>query len=170
MFSGFGLSLVSAASLHWAVRYHFTTAVEWMKCACVKSLLCKCEFWYELLLSLSLTDFLKEMIAQTFSYPLRVLRTGYGLDGRGLIPCGSEKSFSTSLRPHRLWGFLVSCTVAAWGFFIWRKAYCLPPSSAEVKNPWSYTSATLFVFMTCSLIKHRDKYSVILKALRKPRQ
>jgi hypothetical protein len=31
-----------------------------------------------------------------------------------------------------------------------------PPSSAEVKNVWSYTSTPQYVFMVWSLVKHRD--------------
>jgi hypothetical protein len=31
-----------------------------------------------------------------------------------------------------------------------------PPSSAEVKNVWSYTSAPQYTFMAWCLVKHRD--------------
>jgi hypothetical protein len=33
-----------------------------------------------------------------------------------------------------------------------------PPSSAEVKNAWTYNSAPLFVFMAWCLIKHRMRF------------
>jgi len=31
-----------------------------------------------------------------------------------------------------------------------------PPSSAEVKNAWSYTSTPQYVFVALCLVKHRD--------------
>jgi hypothetical protein len=34
-----------------------------------------------------------------------------------------------------------------------------PPSSAEVKNAWSYTSIPLYVFMAWCLVKHRDNFT-----------
>jgi hypothetical protein len=34
-----------------------------------------------------------------------------------------------------------------------------PPSSAEVKNAWSYTSTPLYVFMAWCLVKHRDNFT-----------
>jgi hypothetical protein len=35
----------------------------------------------------------------------------------------------------------------------------LIPSSAEVKNAWSYTSSPKYVFMAWCLVKHRDKFT-----------
>jgi hypothetical protein len=37
-----------------------------------------------------------------------------------------------------------------------READHLPPSSAEVKNVWSYTSTPQHVFMAWCLVKQRD--------------
>jgi hypothetical protein len=37
-----------------------------------------------------------------------------------------------------------------------READHSPPSSAEVKNAWSYTSTPQYVFMAWCLVKHRD--------------
>jgi hypothetical protein len=34
-----------------------------------------------------------------------------------------------------------------------------PPSSAEVKNAWSYTSIHQYVFMGWCLVKHRDNFT-----------
>jgi hypothetical protein len=34
-----------------------------------------------------------------------------------------------------------------------------PPSSAKVKNAWSYTSTSLYVFMVWHLSKHRDDFT-----------
>jgi hypothetical protein len=37
-----------------------------------------------------------------------------------------------------------------------------PPSSAEVKNEWSYTSTPQYAFMTWCLVKHRDNFTFYL--------
>jgi hypothetical protein len=36
-----------------------------------------------------------------------------------------------------------------------------PPSSAEVKNAWSYTSTPQYVFMAWCLVKHRDNFTFL---------
>jgi hypothetical protein len=38
-----------------------------------------------------------------------------------------------------------------------------PPSSAGVKNAWSYTPTPQYVFMALYLIKHRDNFSFIFR-------
>jgi hypothetical protein len=38
-----------------------------------------------------------------------------------------------------------------------------PPSRAEVKNAWSYTSAPLFIFVEWYLVKSRDNFTRIAK-------
>jgi hypothetical protein len=40
-----------------------------------------------------------------------------------------------------------------------READHSPPSSAEVKNAWSYTSTPQYVFMAWCLAKHRDNFT-----------
>jgi hypothetical protein len=40
-----------------------------------------------------------------------------------------------------------------------READHSPPSNAEVKNAWSYTSTPQYVFMTWCLVKHRDNFT-----------
>jgi hypothetical protein len=35
-----------------------------------------------------------------------------------------------------------------------------PPCSAKVKNTWSYTSTSQYVFVTWCLLKHRDNFSL----------
>jgi hypothetical protein len=40
-----------------------------------------------------------------------------------------------------------------------READHSPPSSAEVKNAWSYTSTLQYAFMAWCLVKHRDNFS-----------
>jgi hypothetical protein len=37
-----------------------------------------------------------------------------------------------------------------------------PPSSADVKNAWSYTSIPQYVFMAWCLVKHRDNFAFTL--------
>jgi hypothetical protein len=36
-----------------------------------------------------------------------------------------------------------------------------PPSSAEVKNEWSYTSTPQYVFMAWCLVKHTDNFTLL---------
>jgi hypothetical protein len=43
-----------------------------------------------------------------------------------------------------------------------READHSPPSSAEVKNAWSYTSTPQYVFMAWCLVKHRDNFTFTL--------
>jgi hypothetical protein len=43
-----------------------------------------------------------------------------------------------------------------------READHSPPSNAEVKNAWSYTSTPQYVFMTWCLVKHRDSFTFTL--------
>jgi hypothetical protein len=38
-----------------------------------------------------------------------------------------------------------------------READHIPPSKADVKNVWSCTSTSTYIFMTWYLVKHRDK-------------
>jgi hypothetical protein len=40
-----------------------------------------------------------------------------------------------------------------------READQSPPSSAEIKNAWSYFSNTQYVFMAWCLVKHRDNFT-----------
>jgi hypothetical protein len=46
-----------------------------------------------------------------------------------------------------------------------READHSPPSSAEVRNAWSYTSSPQYVFMAWCLVKHRDNFIFILLKL-----
>jgi hypothetical protein len=43
-----------------------------------------------------------------------------------------------------------------------READHSPPSNAEVKNAWSYTSTPHYVFMAWYLVKHRDSFTFTL--------
>jgi hypothetical protein len=43
-----------------------------------------------------------------------------------------------------------------------READHSPPSSVEVRNAWSDTSTSQYVFMECCLVKHRDNFTLSL--------
>jgi hypothetical protein len=60
-------------------------------------------------------------------------------------------------RPDRLWGPPVSYQWGTGGCFLGvkREADHSPPSSAEVKNLWSYTSTPSHDFMAWYFVKHR---------------
>jgi hypothetical protein len=36
-----------------------------------------------------------------------------------------------------------------------------PPSCAEVKNAWNYTSTLAYVFMACYKVKHKDNFTFL---------
>jgi hypothetical protein len=42
-----------------------------------------------------------------------------------------------------------------------READHSPPSSAEVKNAWSYTFSPQYTFMAWCLVKHRDYFTLL---------
>jgi len=63
--------------------------------------------------------------------------------------------FSSPPRPDRLWG---PPRLSTGGFYLGttrpeREADHSPPSSAEVRNAWSYTSTSQYVFMAWCLVK-----------------
>jgi len=59
-----------------------------------------------------------------------------------------------------------SCTLGNGGSFPGgklpgREADHSPPSNADVKNAWRYTSTSEYVFMAWCLIKHRDNFALL---------
>jgi hypothetical protein len=66
-------------------------------------------------------------------------------------------AFLSSLLSNVYWGAL-SLGVKRPG----READHSRPSSAEVKNTWSYTSTPRYVFMTWCLVKHGDNFTFTL--------
>jgi len=46
-----------------------------------------------------------------------------------------------------------------------READHSPPSSAQVKNVWSYTSTPQYAFMEWCLVKHRGNFTFTLRLL-----
>jgi hypothetical protein len=102
------------------------------------------------------------------------LALGYGLDDRGSrirFPAGSG-NFSLHHRVQKCSGVHTpSCPMDTRGSFPGlkrpgREADHSPPSSAEVKNAWSYTSTPLYVFMAWCLVKHRDNFIFTFITLR----
>jgi len=75
-------------------------------------------------------------------------RLGYGLDDHGLIPGRGNNAilFSAPPRPDRFWAppqppiHWIPVALSPWIKHPEREADRPPPSSAEVKNAWSYTS------------------------------
>jgi hypothetical protein len=51
-------------------------------------------------------------------------------------------------------------TLSLWVKRPGREADHSPPSSAEVKNAWSYTSTLHYVFMAWCLVKQRDNFTL----------
>jgi hypothetical protein len=86
---------------------------------------------------------------------------GYGLDYRGSrvrFPAGAG-NFSLHHRVQNVsGGQSASYPMGTRGLFPWGYTG-RPPSSAEVKNAWSYTSIPQYVFMAWCLVKHRDNFT-----------
>jgi hypothetical protein len=91
---------------------------------------------------------------------------GYGLDERSSIP-GRATASAQALGPTKLPIQRVPQTLSPGVKGPEREADHSPPSSAEVKNPWSYTSALQYVFMAWYLIKHRDNFTFTLNICNK---
>jgi hypothetical protein len=87
------------------------------------------------------------------------IATGYGLDGGGVgvrVPVGA-KSFISLRRPDRFWGppSLLSNSYGGFSPEVkrpGREADRLPPTRAEVKKTWIYTSTPPYVLMAQYLI------------------
>jgi hypothetical protein len=95
---------------------------------------------------------------------------GYGLDDRGSIPdIGNDGIFFYSPpRPHWPWGSPSLLTNGYWGFLPrGREADHSPPSHGKVKNAWSCTSTSQYVFMTWHLVTHRDSFVCCLLTILK---
>jgi len=77
----------------------------------------------------------------------------------GSIPGRGWEYFSSPPRLDRLWGPPSLLSNGYQGFFPWgvtrpgRETDNLPPSSAEVKNAWSYPSTSQYAFMAYCSIK-----------------
>jgi hypothetical protein len=79
------------------------------------------------------------------------IATGYGLDGWGVgvrVPVGA-RMVTSPCRPDRLWVPLRLLSNVYWGPSpgLGREADRSPPSNAEVKRTWVYTTTPPYVFM-----------------------
>jgi hypothetical protein len=101
------------------------------------------------------------------------IATGYGLDDEGVgvrVPMWA-RIFTSPFRPDRLWGpfrLLSNGYNGALSPGVKRpgsEADHSPPTSAEVKKMWVYTSTPTSVFIAQCLVKHRDKFTSILLPL-----
>jgi hypothetical protein len=79
----------------------------------------------------------------TLEEPEQLNRYSYGLDDRGSVPGRSNRFFSIQQCPDRLWG----PSSLLYSGYRGLKADHSPPSSADVKNAWIYTSTPPYVFM-----------------------
>jgi hypothetical protein len=95
---------------------------------------------------------------------------GYGMDDRGSrvrFPAGAG-NFSLHHRVQNGSGAQpASYPMTTGGLFLGikvpgREADFSPPSSAEVKNAWSYTSTHQYVFMAWCLVKQTDNFTFTL--------
>jgi hypothetical protein len=84
---------------------------------------------------------------------------------RDSIPGGGCKFFFSPPRPDRLWSPTqppIEWVIGALSLRVkqpGREADRSPPSSAEVKNAWSYTSTPQYTFMAWCLVKHKDDFT-----------
>jgi hypothetical protein len=85
------------------------------------------------------------------------------------FPLGAVMGFfSSSLCLDRLWGPPILLPSRYRGLLLLgvkrsgREADHLSPSSAEVKDVWSYTSTPQYVFMAWCLVNHRDNFAFTL--------
>jgi hypothetical protein len=92
---------------------------------------------------------------------------GYGLDDRGSrvrFPAGAGNFLLTTVsrtalgptQPPIQW---VTGALSLGVKRLGREADHSPPSCAEVKNAWSYTSTPQYVFVAWCLVKHRDNFT-----------
>jgi hypothetical protein len=87
---------------------------------------------------------------------------GYELDYRGSrirLPAGAGNFFLHHRVQNSSGAHSASYPMGTGGSFPGGKADHSPPSSAEVKNEWSYISTPQYVFMAWCLVKHRDNFT-----------
>jgi hypothetical protein len=80
-----------------------------------------------------------------------------------LIPGRGWEFFSSPPRPDRFWGPSSFPSNGCQGSFPVGETDHSSPSSAEVKNAWSYNSTPQYAFMVlCSVeAKHKDKFALL---------
>jgi hypothetical protein len=96
-----------------------------------------------------------------------ILEPGYGLDDRGFESWQGLGIFlftitsRTALRPSQPPIQWVPGDLSLRVKWPEGKTDHSPPSSAEVKNAWRYTSTPQYVFMSWCLVKHRDNFTLL---------
>jgi hypothetical protein len=75
--------------------------------------------------------------------------------------------FRTALGPTQSPIQLVPGAVSLRVKWLGREADHSPPSSAEVKNAWSYTPLPQYIFMAWCLVKHRDSFTFYIYVIMK---
>jgi hypothetical protein len=102
-------------------------------------------------------------LSESYKNDLFISCIGYGLDDRGSFPGrGSDWIVSSPPRPDQFWSPSTLLSNGNQGaIFLGVKqpageADHSPPSSSEVKNEWSYTSAPQYVFMASYSVKQRN--------------
>jgi hypothetical protein len=82
---------------------------------------------------------------------------GHGLDDKGSIPGKGREGIFLFASSYQMGTEAFSLGVKRPG----RESDHSPPSSAEVKNAWSYISTPQYAFMAwCSVKKHRDNFTL----------
>jgi hypothetical protein len=97
----------------------------------------------------------------TFTQSLKGIECTPSLLPQCLQVCFPCLIFSDTLGPTHPPIQWVQVALSLWVKRLRREADHSPPSSAAVKNGWSYTSTPQFVFMAWCLVKHRDNFTLI---------
>jgi hypothetical protein len=71
-------------------------------------------------------------------------------------------SISATYDSHITCKFMGTGVISAWVKLHGLEADHSPPSSAQFKNAWSYTSTPQYVFIALHLVKHKDGFTVPL--------
>jgi hypothetical protein len=71
-----------------------------------------------------------------------------------------------SLLASQLWCFVLYSSVSLGVKQPGREAHCSPPTSAEIKNAWIYTSTPLYVFMAWYFFQHGDNFDFTLSLIK----
>lgn len=116
---------------------------------------CHCLFLQMLLNLILCNSKVVKSFYRWFSSSIVNIVTETGLSrNHGLIPGRGKSFFSSPNHPGWSWGSPGLIFSGYWAFFCWTQSGCHmklnTPSSAEVKNEWSYNFIPQYAFMACS--------------------